>query len=314
VTLPESASIAVIGAGAVGSYYGAKLARAGHDVTLLARRSHVDAIGRDGLRVIEGGGEWRADVRATTDVAVAGGADLVLVTVKTHDTAGAARALAGRLRPQACLVSLQNGVENCERIAAELPNPVYAAVVYVGVQIDGPGIVRHLGRGDLLIGVPRALAMRGARDADLRAIAAMFEVAGIACPITDDIEAALWTKLTVNCAFNAISALGRSPYGRMAASAAVRRVMEDVVRETVAVARAAGVTVEADELIAATWKVAAAMPGQRSSTAQDVERGKATEIDALNGHVARRGEALGIPTPVNRTLHALVKLRESADP
>jgi 2-dehydropantoate 2-reductase len=178
--------------------------------------------------------------------------------------------------------------------------------------MDGPGRVRHTGRGDLVIGVPRALAARGDGEGDLCALAAMFEAADIACPIEIDIERALWTKLTINCAFNAISALCDSPYGRMAASAPIRGAMEAVVREAVAVARAAGVAIDADALVAATWRVAAAMPDQYSSTAQDIQRGKATEIDALNGFVASRGTELGVGVPVNAALHALVKLRERA--
>lgn len=305
------ATVAVIGAGAVGSYYGAKLARAGLDVTLVARPAHVAAIERDGLCVLEGDGEWRARLRASTDSNAAAGADLVLVTVKSPDTAAACSPLAGSLSPHARIVSLQNGVDNVERIAAVLGNPVYAAVVYVGVQMAGPGRVRHTGRGDLVIGVPRALASRGDTEGDLSAIAGMFEKAGIPCPRNPDIEAALWTKLTLNCAFNAVSALGDSPYGRMAESAPVRGVMETVVREAVRVARAAGVAIDADALVAATWELAASMPRQHSSTAQDMQRGKPTEIDALNGYVAERGAALGVDAPVNRTLHALVKLREA---
>jgi len=304
------ASVAVLGAGAVGSYYGAKLARSGIDVTLVARPLHVEAIERDGLRVLEGGVEWRADVRAVPDIAAASAADVVLVTVKTPDTTAAAAALARCVSPTARILSLQNGVDNAGRIASVVANPVYAAVVYVGVQMDGPGRVRHTGRGDLVIGAPRAVAALGDSEADLRAIAAMFEGAGILCPVDADIEAALWTKLTLNCAFNAISALGSSTYGRMAASPPVRSVMETVVREAVAVARAAGAPLDADGLVAATWELAASMPDQYSSTAQDVQRGKATEIDALNGFVAMRGAELGVDAPVNRALHALVKLRE----
>jgi len=221
-------------------------------------------------------------------------------------------ALAGSVKPDARIVSLQNGVDNAERIAAVLGNPVYAAVVYVGVQMAGPGRVRHTGRGDLVMGVPRAFGGRGDSEGDLRVIAAMFEKAGIPCPVSADIEAALWTKLILNCAFNAVSALGDSPYGRMAASEPVRGVMETVVQEAVRVAHAAGVNLDTEALVATTWKLAASMPAQYSSTAQDMQRGKATEIDALNGYVAQRGAALGVDAPVNRTLHALVKLREGA--
>jgi 2-dehydropantoate 2-reductase len=305
-------SVAVLGAGAVGSYFGATLARAGTAVTLIGRPVHVAAIERDGLRVLQDGGEWQARVNASTEVAAARDADVVLVAVKSPDTTAAAQALSPHLHAQARIVSLQNGVDNAARIAAVLPQPVYAAVVYVGTYMDGPGRVRHTGRGDLVIGMPRELAGRGDAAGDLRRIAAMFEAAGVRCPVAPDIEVALWTKLTLNCAFNAISALGQSRYGRMAASVPVRTVMEAAVRETVAVARADGVPLDAGELVAATWTLAAAMAQQYSSTAQDVQRGKPTEIDALNGYVAQRGAALGVPTPVNGTLHALVKLREAA--
>jgi 2-dehydropantoate 2-reductase len=305
-------AVAVLGAGAVGSYFGAKLARAGHAVTLIGRPVHVAAIARDGVRVLEGGVEWQARVRASADPGAARDADVVLVTVKTPDTVDAARALAPHLRADACVVSLQNGVDNAARIAAALPQRVYAAVVYVGTLMEGPGRVRHTGRGDLVIGAPRGLAGRGDAHADLQRIAAMFEAAGVACPIAPDIEAALWTKLTINCACNAISALGDARYGRMAASGDVRAVMEEAARETVAVARADGVMLDADALVASIWALAGAMAQQFSSTAQDIQRGKPTEIDALNGLVAQRGAELGIATPVNRTLHALVKLREGA--
>jgi len=310
--------VAVLGAGAVGSYFGAVLARAGIAVTLIGRPVHVSAIERDGLRVLQDGREWQVAVRAATTAAAAQDADVVLVTVKTPDTSDAARALLPHLRADARVVSLQNGVDNAARIAAVLPQPVCAAVVYVGAHMDGPGRVRHTGRGDLVIGMPRALAARGDAGRDVRGIAAMFEAAGVRCPITADIEAALWTKLTLNCAFNAVSALGHSRYGRMAASPPIRAVMEEAVREAVAVARADGVILDPAELVAATWTLAGAMAQQYSSTAQDIERGKRTEIDALNGFVAHRGAELGVPTPVNRTLHALVKLREpgaeSGDP
>lgn len=316
MTIPDNPrparAVAILGAGAVGSYFGAMLARAGVDVTLIGRPVHVDAIARDGLTVLTASGEWQVRVRATTDVGAVRDAGIVLVTVKTPDTTEAARALAPHLAAGARVVSMQNGVDNAARIAAEIPNPVCAAVVYVGAFMDGPGRVQHTGRGDLVLGVPRALAARGDPEADVRAIAALFESAGVRCPTTPDIEAALWTKLTLNAAFNAISALANTTYGRMAESPPVRAIMEDAVREVVAVARAERVALDADELIAAAWKLAAAIAQQYSSTAQDLQRGKPTEIDALNGFVAQRGAELGVPTPVNRTLYALVKLRETA--
>jgi 2-dehydropantoate 2-reductase len=256
-------------------------------------------------------GETRIRVDATTDESAVRDADLVLVCVKSQDTVVAARAMAPYLAPRTRLLALQNGVDNAARLAEALAQPVYAAVVYVGTIVEGPGRIRHTGGGRLVVGTPRSARGRSDARADLAAIAAAFERAGIPFAESDDIEAALWTKLVVNCAFNAVSALGRSRYGRMAACEPVRDVMEEAVREAVAVARADGVALDEAVLIAGVWQVAQAMAGQYSSTAQDVMRGKATEIDALNGYVVRRGAELGMATPVNRTLHALVKLLET---
>jgi 2-dehydropantoate 2-reductase len=240
-------------------------------------------------------------------------ADVLLVCVKSPDTDAAARGLRPHLAADAVVVSLQNGVDNAERLRAVLSQAVFAAVVYVGAYMNGPGIVRHTGRGDLVLGASRADAARPGVAPRLAEVAALFEAAGIACPLSDDIDAALWTKLVINCAFNAVSALGRARYGRMAREPGIRALMEGTVRESVAVARASGVALDERRLIDAVWGVADALARQYSSTAQDILRGKPTEIDALNGFVAARAAALGIDVPLNRTLHALVKLREGGD-
>ena len=311
--MPDRTRVAVLGAGAVGCYYGGTLARSGVPVTLIGRATHVDAIRRDGLAIERASGRETIRVDASTDADAVRDAGIVLVCVKSQDSEEAARTLAPRLRDDAVVASLQNGVDNADRIAAIVTQPVFATVVYVGTSMEGPGVVRHAGRGDLVLGVPRASQAR-ARAAERAAeLAALFEAAGVPCPLSQDIEAALWTKLVINCAFNAISALGRARYGRMAREPLVRELMESAVRETVAVGRASGVTLDEGELIAATFKVAEAMGGQYSSTAQDILRGKRTEIDSLNGFVAARARTLGVDAPVNRTLAALVRLREAGD-
>jgi len=289
------------------------LARSGVPVTLVGRAAHVEAIRRDGLAI-----EWadrRETIRvgASTDVEAVRDADVVLVCVKSPDTDAAARSLRPHLAADAVVVSLQNGVDNAERLRAVLSQTVFAAVVYVGAYMNGPGIVRHTGRGDLVLGASRADAARPGVAQRLAEVAALFEAAGIACPLSDDIDAALWTKLVINCAFNAVSALGRARYGRMAREPGIRALMEGTVRESIAVARASGVALDERRLIDAVWGVADALARQYSSTAQDILRGKPTEIDALNGFVAARAAALGIDVPLNRTLHALVKLREGGD-
>lgn len=303
--------VAVIGAGAVGCYFGGMLARAGTSVILIGRAGHVDAIERGGLIIERGAQRETIPIEASTHIESVRDADVVLVCVKSSDTGEVARLLAPLVRSDAAIVSLQNGVDNARRLGEGLANPLFAAVVYVGTSMSAPGVVKHSGRGDLLLGAAGAPAADSASR--LTEIAALFERAGVRCPVVEDIAAALWTKLVINCACNAVSALGRARYGRMAAEPAIRAVMELAVLEAVAVARKEGVALHAAPLIDQLWKVTDAMAGQHSSTAQDILRGKPTEIDFLNGYISQRGAQLGIDTPVNRTLHALVRLRESGD-
>jgi 2-dehydropantoate 2-reductase len=137
----------------------------------------------------------------------------------------------------------------------------------------------------------------------------MFAAAGVPVQISDNVTGALWAKLIINCAYNALSAITQLPYGRLVQGAGVEHVMRDVVQECLAVARAAGIAVSGD-MWEAVQRIAQTMPGQLSSTAQDLARRKPSEIDHLNGYVVRKGEALGIATPVNRALYAMVKLLE----
>jgi 2-dehydropantoate 2-reductase len=292
--------IAVMGAGAVGCYYGGMLARAGHDVVLVGRPQHVDAVRRVGLRLQMGSFDEHVPMRASTTPDAVQGATLVLFAVKSTDTEAAGRALAPYLEPDAALLTLQNGVDNAERLAATLGREVLSAAVYVAVEMAGPGHVRHHGRGELVIGRGRASD----------AIVAAFGAAGVRVEISDNVDGVLWAKLIVNCAYNALSAIAQLPYGRLVQGAEVPAVMRDVVEECLAVAGAAGVQVPGD-LHEAVPQIARSMPGQFSSTAQDLARGRKTEIDHLNGVVVRKGEALGSATPANRALLALVKLLES---
>jgi 2-dehydropantoate 2-reductase len=178
-------------------------------------------------------------------------------------------------------------------------------VVYVAASVPEPGRVKHVGRGDLVIGPKNEKTER---------VAALFTRANLPCRISENIEGELWTKLIWNCALNAVSALGRAKYGQIAASADVRKVVETVVDEVLAVARAANIHPPGLEdpkvAIAGAFKIATQMAEAFSSTAQDMIRGKRTEIDSLNGYVSRRGAELGVPTPVNHALFALVKLAE----
>jgi 2-dehydropantoate 2-reductase len=260
----------------------------------------VEAVQATGLRLQTAAFDEQVRLKASTEASAARGADLVLFCVKSPDTEAAGKALAPHLERDAAVVSRQNGVDNAERLAATLGREVVPAVVYVAVEMPGAGHVRHHGRGELVMG-PGAQSER---------IAATFRAAGVPVELSDNVAGALWTKLIVNCAYNALSAITQLPYGKLVQNATVPAVMEDIVDECLAVARAAGVDVPGD-MHAAARRIAQTMPGQYSSTAQDLARGKKSEIEHLNGYAVRKGAALGIPTPVNRTLLALVKLLES---
>ncbi|MBR0648814.1 ketopantoate reductase family protein [Roseomonas terrae] len=292
--------VAVMGAGSIGCYFGGLLARSGVPVTLIGRRQHVDAVTERGL-VLEMGGERHVvPMQATTDPVGVADAEVVLFCVKSGDTESVGREITPHLRPDAAVLSFQNGVDNPDRLRAVTGGTVVPVAVYVATAMAGPGHVQHHGRGELVMGpCPR--------DAE---IAAHFEAAGIPTRVSANAIDALWAKLIVNCAYNALSALTQLPYARMIRTAEVEGVMKDIVAEAVAVADASGVSVPQD-ILAAVLGLAATMPDQRSSTAQDLARGKPTEIDFLNGFVVRRGATLGIPTPVNRVLHTLVKAAEA---
>ena len=302
----ETIRVAVLGAGAVGCFFGGMLARAGHQVTLIGRPVHVDAFRKSGLQFEGLKFNERIPVDASTEAEAVRGARLVLFCVKSTDTDEAAAQIAPYLDAGSIVVNLQNGVDNIERIRARVSQTVIPAVVYVATEMAGPGHLKHHGRGDLVIGaLDGEISMNS-----LEMTRNLFEAAGVPVVISDNVAGELWAKLVVNCAYNAISAITRLPYGKLIAGAGIRETMRDVVEETLAVAKASGVRM-APDMLARTYKIAEGMPAQYSSTAQDLARGKPTEIDHLNGFVVRRGEALGIPTPANRALHALVKLIET---
>lgn len=296
--------VAVMGAGAVGCYYGAMLARAGHAVVLIGRPSHVEAVRANGLRLETKTFDEQVPLDASTEASAVQGADLVLFCVKSTDTESAAAQIQPHLAPGALVLTLQNGVDNDERVRAALPShDVAAAVVYVATEMAGPGHVKHHGRGELVIAPSR-------RSEE---VAQALIAAGVPTQISDNVRGALWAKLVLNCAYNALSAVSQLPYGVLVQGTGVTDVIRDVVAECLAVAKAEGVVIPGD-VDAAVRGIAQSMPSQYSSTAQDLARGKRSEIDHLNGLVVRRGEALGVPTPANRVLFVMVKLLEGKQP
>ena len=297
--------IAVVGAGAVGGYFGGLLARAGAPVVMIGRPPFVETVRKNGLFLDTLQFQESVRVEASAELRAVRGTEIVLFCVKTTDNPTTARALAPLLAPGAVVVSMQNGVDNVEQIRAAAGIDALPAVVYVAASVPEPGRVKHVGRGDLVVGPESERAKK---------IAALFSRAQVPCRISDNIEGELWTKLVWNCALNAVSALGRAKYGQIASSADAWKVVETAVYEVLRVARAAGIHPPGLEdpkaALAGALKIATEMAEALSSTGQDLNRGKRTEIDSLNGYISRRGAELGVPTPVNHALYALVKLAE----
>ena len=297
--------IAVVGAGAVGGYFGGMFARAGAPIVFIGRKHFAEAVNSKGLVLDKSESRERIRATASTEMSAIRDCPLILLCVKANDTSETAEQMAPFVRPDATIVCLQNGVDNAQRVRAAANVAAVPAAVYVAVSTPEPGRVKHLARGDLIIGPPSETTTE---------MANIFERAGIPCRISDNIEGELWLKLLRNCALNAISALGHARYGEIAQNADAQKLMEQIVDEVLAVARAAGVVMpgvhDRESGMAAAMDLAMQMAEAFSSTAQDLNRGRPTEIDALNGYISRRGAELGVPVPVNHALFTLVKLAE----
>ena len=313
MSTPSFKHIAVVGAGAVGSFYGAMLARAGHKVTLIGRPAHVQATKRDGLKLdlATSSATEIVQIGASTELSSLQSADLVLFCVKSTDSASVARQMAPHLAPHALIMSLQNGVENAALIAQQVPHAVIPCVVYVAAEMPAPGCVKHHGRGELVMGTMQASRLKDPQKT-LQDIVALLGSAQVSVQISQNVMAELWSKLMINCAFNAISGLAQIQYEKLAALESVRATQTALVKEVIAVALADGIHLSESAALEAVAKISVTMGSQKSSTAQDMARSKPSEIDHLNGFIVRRGQALGVPTPVNQAMFSLVKLVESA--
>lgn len=297
--------IAIVGAGAVGGYFGGMFARAGAPVVFIGRKHFADAVTAKGLVLDTAEGQEHIKAKATVEMSAVRDCSLILFCVKANDTQSTAGQMAPFVRPDATVICLQNGVDNADHVRASTNIVVLPAAVYVAVSVPESGRVRHLSRGDLIIGRQSNRTME---------LVNLFGRAGISCQISENIEGELWLKLLCNCALNAISALGRVRYGQIIENRDAKQLMERIVDEVLTVAHAAGIVLpgvqERKFGMAAAMDLAAQMADAFSSTAQDLNRGRPTEIDALNGYIARRGAELGIPVPVNQALFTLVKLAE----
>jgi 2-dehydropantoate 2-reductase len=297
--------ILIVGAGAVGGYFGAKLARAGHEVGFTARGKNLQALIERGLAVESFEGDFvQARIRAVESASGQGPFSLVLVCVKAYDTARAIETLGSELELEASVISLQNGVESepaIERLL-DLP-PLIRAVAYVGAELVAPGVVRHVSGGTILIGEPD-----DRRSQRLERVERLLRDAAIDVVVPPSIQRAKWQKLAWNASFNLISALSGATIGGTLADPPARRLVEAAMREVESVAGAQGITFEPDHVRRMLRHAERNLGFVRPSTLQDREKGKPLEHDALSGAVVRFGQRHGVPTPIHQTLDALARL------
>ncbi len=299
--------VAVVGAGGIGSVFGGRLAAAGHEVWLVHRRpAHVEAVRRDGLLLDGPRGAERIAIRATCDPGEVGFVDLVLVLTKANDTRAAADAARPLVGDGTVVVTLQNGLGNLETIGEVLGvERVLVGMTYHGASLDAPGRVRHTATGQTFVGEPW-----GGITERVQSIADCFTEAGVATEVTDRLWEMVWGKLVVNAALNATCALTGASGVDILASPSARELVGQVAHECAAVATALGITLPYPDPAVRVWQHCETIQTAKPSMLQDLERGRTTEIDAINGAIVREGMRLGVPTPLNRALMLLIKARE----
>jgi len=302
--------ILILGAGALGSLIGARLAQTGHRLALLTTdRQHVEAIRSGGLRIEELDGAIRSfpldaydDARSLPERA-----DLVVVTVKSHDTGPAVSSVKDRCHDATLFLTLQNGIGNWEKIAAMVgEQAVLVGSTAQGATLVEPGRIRHGGNGATFMGeFVKPVSER------VREVVEIFRQAGLEAHASDQMQRLIWEKLLINVGINAITALTGVRNGAIAELEPARKLSRAAVREALEVARGRGFAI-GDEVLDRVIAVAAATGKNRSSMGQDVDRKKRTEINAINGAIVAFAEELGIPVPINRALTQLVQILESS--
>ena len=296
--------IAVVGAGAMGSLFGGLLAASGENVTLVdVWREHVEAINDKGLRIEGTNGGCVITVKATSDPSSVGPVDLIILFVKSYDTLKATMDALPMVHEDTVFLSLQNGLGNIEKISEAAGNDkVIPGTTAHGCTLKSPGEIVHAGSGPTIIGEPDGREMERIND-----IRDSLVRAGIETEISQNITGALWSKVLVNVGINPLTAINGIRNGELLDDPEIKETMRQAIEEAINVADALGIDLGPGDHVEHVYKVARATASNRSSMLQDVERGRKTEIGALNGEIVRLAKTLGVDTPVNEALTASVK-------
>ena len=294
---------AVVGAGAVGGYYGAKLARAGVDVTLIARGAHREAIEQRGLAIWSPLGDFVVQPRVTDTPASVGPVDLVLFAVKTYHNAAALPLLAPLVGPDTMVLTLQNGVSSPDDVGRAVGmSHVLAGPTYIATALRAPGLIEQVGTHRRI--VFGEVTDGSAPSARVRTVADLLADADIQAEPVADARVPLWEKFIYLAPFAAVTGASRQPAGVVWSTPALRATIDAAFAETEAVARAEGIAVAADVHERIRLYMDALPPSTRSSLLIDLQAGNRIELDALAADVVRRAARLGIPAPVMATLAA----------
>ncbi|ODS32343.1 MAG: 2-dehydropantoate 2-reductase [Candidatus Scalindua rubra] len=295
--------ILVIGAGAVGGYFGGILAKGGEDVTFVARGKYLDSLKTAGLKIRSYKGYLSLRVNAIENPEEIGEVDLILMCVKSYDTEEAALQCMKNIGERTIVLSLQNGIDNEERIARVVgKNKVLGGAVFICSEVNKSWEICHYTAGKIIIG-----ELDGRISDRVRKIAEIFKKVNIPCSISNDIQKELWKKLVWNAAFNSVSAITRSNLQEIMECEETRELIRLTMMEVLNIAK--GIGHNLDERVIEEYLVVPERSREiRTSTLQDLLKSKPLEIDAINGVVVTNGKKLGIPTPYNSSLYALLKL------
>jgi 2-dehydropantoate 2-reductase len=297
--------VTVMGSGGTGGYFGGLLARAGEDVTFVARGPHLQALRSKGLTVRSGlVGDFTVPARATDDPGEAGPADLVLFCVKAYDTESAAERLGRAVGPGTVILPVQNGIDSAERIGRVVgPGHVIGGLAAVSSVVEAPGVIEHRAGPDAI----QLGELDGQPSPRTQRVADVLRRAGIKAQVRLDIRVALWEKFVLICGLSGLTALTRLPLGAVIACAETRTLLAQTMAETDAVGHAEGVALP-EGLVGRLLKFfEGSDPGIRGSLYYDLAAGRRLEIDTLNGTVVRLGRERGIPTPANFAVYAALK-------
>ena len=297
--------IAVMAAGAVGGYFGGRLAAAGHDVTFIARGAHRDAIRRDGLKIESALGDLHLkDIDVTDDPTRVGPADVVLFAVKLWDTETAGEQARPLVGSNTRVITLQNGVDSVERLAPILgADATIGGATYVVTTIARPGVIRHTGT----FAKVHCGRLDGRPDAVLAGYVAQMKAADIDITLTDHMRVDLWKKFVLLSGTSGITASTRQPMGIIRDDQDMRALFYRLMHETMAVGRAAGVAFPPDFPAEVDRLVAGFAPAMKASMANDLEVGNRLELDWLAGKVVALGRKYGVPTPAQEAVYAILK-------